>query len=169
MSQSPPLQRLSIGVVVERRKARSPWADFVWRPLAALPDAPDIKPWTVLRQDEERVTFYAGAAEVTLHAASAGFYRANLASGSPSLWIVLRPSVEPPFELVAVTADPSEGEAFTGAGNDLVEAVAMPTPVREAIESFLAGREGEQPFFKRARERADPQTLARQPAKGDKR
>ena len=50
-----------------------------------------------------------------------------------SLWVVLRPTgVEPPYELLAVTADPAEGEAFTEAGNDLVEMVAMPEPIREA-------------------------------------
>ena len=42
------LVSVPVGVVVERRKATSPWADFVWQPVAVLPDAPDAAPWTVL-------------------------------------------------------------------------------------------------------------------------
>ena len=71
--------------------------------------------------------FYAGAAEIALYRTETGNYRDNLASGAPQLWVVLRPTgVEPPYELFAVTADPAEGEAFTEAGNDLVETVPMP-------------------------------------------
>jgi hypothetical protein len=70
------------------------------------------------------------------------------------LWIVLRPgSGEVGFELLCVTADPAEGEALTGAGNDLVESVPMPTSVREIVEDFVAEHHVEQAFFKRERER----------------
>jgi len=169
MSHPRPLQHLPIGVVVERRRAKSQWADFVWQPTAVLPDAPQIPPWTVLAQDAETTTFYAGASELALFAANAGFYRDNLASGQPSLWVILRPTgLEPPFEIVTVTADPNEGEAFTQAGNDLVEQVAMPAAVRAALESFVAAHHVEAPFFKRQRDRADPQALARhRPMSGD--
>jgi hypothetical protein len=52
-----------------------------------------------------------------------------------------------------VTADPAEGEALTDAGNDLVEPVAMPAVVAEAINHFIAKHHVERPFFKRRRER----------------
>ena len=127
MSRPQPLQRLPVGVIVERRRAKSSWVDFVWRPVTVLPAAPDTAPWTALAQGAETATFYAGAFNLELFAAHAGFYQDNLATNQPSLWVVLRPTgVEPPFEVVAVTADPNEGEAFTQAGNDLVEPVAMP-------------------------------------------
>ena len=46
---------------------------------------------------------------------------------APLLWVVLRPTgAEPPYDVLAVTADPAEGEASTEAGNDLVETVPMP-------------------------------------------
>jgi hypothetical protein len=160
VSRSPPLHRLSVGVIIERRRAKSPWIDFVWRPVAALPGAPDTAPWTALAQDGEAATFYAGAADVELFAGSAGFYLDNLTSDHPSLWIVLRPTgVEPPFELVAVTADPNEGEAFTQAGNDLVEPVPMPEPVLAALKSFVATHHVEKTFFKRKRDSADPEAF----------
>ena len=72
-----------------------------------------------------------GAAEIELYRTETGNYRDNLASGAPMLWVALRPTgVEPPYEIFAVTADPAEGEALTEAGNDLVDVVPMPEPVR---------------------------------------
>ena len=63
-----------------------------------------------------------GAAEIELYRTETTNYRDNLASGAPLLWVALRPTgVEPPYEIVAVTADPAEGEALTEAGNDLVD------------------------------------------------
>jgi hypothetical protein len=148
-----PSQRLPVGVVVERRRSKNPWVDFIWRPVAVLPDEPETQPWTVLDEEDGATMFYAGAAAVELFASSSSFYRDNLASGAPSLWVVLRPvEGEQPFEIVTVTADPYEGEVFTQAGNDLVEAIAMPATVRSAIEAFAAAHAVETPFFKRKRD-----------------
>jgi hypothetical protein len=78
------------------------------------------------------------------------------------LWVAVRPTgVEPPLDIVAVTADPAEGESFTQSGDDLVEAVPMPPAVREIVEAFVAEHHVERPFVKRKRDRADPQALAR--------
>jgi hypothetical protein len=78
------------------------------------------------------------------------------------LWVALRPTgVEPPFEIVAVTADPAEGESFTQVGDDLVEAIPMPPAVHAIVEAFVAEHHVERPFVKRKRDRADPQALAR--------
>ena len=127
MSGVQPLTRIAVGVVVERRKARSAWVDFTWQPVAVLPGQPDTAPWTILSSDAETATYYAGTAEIALYRTETGYYRDNLMSGSPSLWVALRPTgVEPPYEIVAVTADPAEGESFTQAGDDLVDAVPMP-------------------------------------------
>jgi Protein of unknown function (DUF3305) len=157
-----PQQRLPVGVVVERRKLNHPWAEFSWRPVAVLPGAPDTAPWTTLDEQHELRRFYAGASEVELFAGSGSYYRDNLMSGEPSLWVVLRPTgLEPPFRVFAVTADPNEGEGFTQAGDDLVEAVAMPEPIREAIEAFVAQHHIETQFVKRQRDTADPEALAR--------
>ena len=162
MTKPAPLQRLPVGVVVEKRQLNNPWAEFSWRPVAVLPGAPDTARWTMLDEQHDVRRFYAGAHEIELFPGSGGYYRDNLTSGDPSLWVVLRPTgLEPPFEVFAVTADPNEGEAFTQAGNDLVEAVAMPEPIREAIESFVAEHHIETQFVKRQRDTADPEALAR--------
>jgi hypothetical protein len=148
--------------VVERRKAKSQWVDHVWRPVAALPGVPEVQPWTALEGDNEATRFYAGPAEVGLYRTDTAQYRDNLASGKPGLWVVLRPTgAEPPYQIVAVTADPSEGEAFTESGTDLVEPVPMPEPIRAMVEAFVAEHHVEQAFYKRKQRRADPEALAR--------
>ena len=157
-----PLARIPVGVVVERSKALSQWIDFTWRPAAVLHGQPAAATWTMLSQDAESATFYAGSAEVELHASETSNYRDNLSTGEPRLWVVLRPTGrEPPFELVCVTADPSEGEGFTAAGDDIVDNVPMPEPIRDMVDAFVAEHHVERPFHKRKRDRVDPEALAR--------
>src|SRR5689334_4799990 len=122
MSRVEPLLTIPVGVVVERRRSKSPWVDFVWRPTAVLPGVPDAAPWTMLDHDGDRASFYGGATTIALHRSDTSGYRDNLASGAALLWVVLRPTgLEPPYEIAAVTADPGEGEAFTESATDLVE------------------------------------------------
>jgi len=91
---------------------------------------------------------------IELHRTETTNYRENLASGSPTLWVNLRPTgSEPPYELLAVTADPAEGEAFTDAGSNLVEAVPMPPGISEIVGRFIAEHHVERPFVKRQRNR----------------
>ena len=170
MSRPVPLATTSVGIVVERRKAKSAWVDYVWRPIAALPGTPDTTPWTVLESDDEATQFYVGAVELGLYRADTSHYRDNLASGSPGLWVVLRPTGrEPPFEVAIVTANPSEGEAYTESGVDLVEPVPIPEPVQEMIEAFVAEHHVEHAFTKRKQKRADPDALARGGPRADER
>jgi hypothetical protein len=158
------LMRIPVGVVVERRKAVSPWADFLWRPVSVLAGEPAAAPWTPLAGDGDVHTFYAGSAVIELFRTETANYLGNLGSGAPSLWVVLRPTgSEPPYEVFAVTADPAEGEAFTEAGNDLVDAVPMPATIVETLEAFVAEHHVDRPFFKRRRDRPDPEALARRP------
>jgi hypothetical protein len=157
-----PVVRMSVGVVVERRKARSPWIDVIWRPAAALGGFPDATPWTELAPDGEAALFYAGQADLELHRSETANYRDNLASGSPSLWIALRQVIgEPPCAIAGVTADPAEGECWTEPGDAIVEAVAMPEPIREAVAAFVKQHYVGTIFSKRERDRADPEALAR--------
>jgi hypothetical protein len=102
--------QITVGIVVERRKAASPWIDFTWQAVT----------------------------------------------------VPLRPTdSDPPYRVVAATVDPAEGEAFTEAGNDLIEAVPMPSLIREAVTAFVAQNPAQDHFFKRKRDRANPEALAR--------
>jgi hypothetical protein len=154
------LTRIAVGVVVERRKAKSAWAEVLWRPVSVFAGTPEAAPWTPLSADNAVTLFYAGEAVIELHRTETTNYRENLASGTPSLWVNMRPTeLEHPYELLAVTADPAEGEAFTDAGSNLVEAVPMPQEIAEIIGQFVAAHHVERPFVKRQR---SGQTMATQ-------
>ena len=154
------LATIAVGVVVERRKAQSPWTDFTWQAASVLAGVPAASPWTKLSQDEGGATFYAGAAEIALYRTETGNYRDNLASGAAKLWVALRlTGGEPPYALFAVTADPAEGEAWTETGSDLVDTVAMPAPVQAQIARFVAEHHVERPFYKRQRDETDVQGM----------
>jgi hypothetical protein len=157
-------ETIPVGVIVERSKSMNQWAEFYWRAVGVLPGQPDTPAWTKLSDDGERTTFYAGTANVELYRTETGFYRDNLESGAPSLWVALRAADgEPPFTVAAVTADPAEGESFTETATDLVEQVPMPLPIQHVVAAFVAQHHVEQPFVKRKRDRADPEAMARRP------
>lgn len=148
------LARIAVGVAIERRKAKSAWTDFLWRPVSVFAGEASAQPWTPIASEDDAMLFYAGDAVIELHRTETTNYRENLMSGSPTLWVNLRPTgSEPPYELLAVTADPAEGEAFTDAGSNLVEAVPMPAGISEIIGRFVAEHHVERPFVKRQRNR----------------
>ena len=162
MSAVPPLASIPVGVVVERSKSSSQWADFYWRSIGVLAGAPDTPPWTKLSDDGERASFYAGSTEIELYRTETANYRDNLRLETPLLWVILRPAeADPPYELAAVTADPAEGEAMTEAGANLVDTVVMPKPVQDAVAAFVAEHHVEEVFVKRKRDRANPEAMAR--------
>lgn len=159
---SSPLPRIPVGIVVERRKSASPWADTIWQPVAVLAGLPDAAAWTVLSEGADATTFYAGPAEIALYRSEAENYRRNLASAAPSIWIALHSTGrEPPYQVAAVTADPAEGEALTEPGQAIIEAVPMPDVIRDTIAEFIEQFPAEPAFVKRKRDRADPEALAR--------
>jgi hypothetical protein len=165
LSVALPHASIPVGVVVERRRAASPWLDVVWRPVAALSGLagglPDTAPWTALSATADAATFYVGGAAIALYRTETEQYRSNLTSPQPSLWIALRPTGgDPPYRLFAVTADPAEGESFTQAGDDLVDAVPMPAAVHQVIAAFVAEHHVEQTHYRRKRDGADDEAPA---------
>ena len=149
-----PLLTIPVGVAVERRKGKSPWASELWRPISVFDGVPAAAPWTIIDVAEDVTTFYAGETVIELYRTEADNYRSNLASGSPLLWVILRHNEQgSTMELRGVTADPAEGEALTGAGNDLVESVPMAATIRKRLQAFIAQHYVERPMFKRQRDR----------------
>ncbi|MGY8676547.1 DUF3305 domain-containing protein [Bradyrhizobium sp. UFLA05-153] len=152
--RSTALAVIPVAVLVERRKAKSVWADFLWGPVSVLPGTPTAAPWTPLDTREDTTLFFVGQAVIELHRTETANYRDNLASGTPALWTALRPvaSERGPHEILAVTADPAEGEAFANAGTNLVEAAPMPPDVVEIVAQFIAEHHVDRPFAKRQRD-----------------
>jgi hypothetical protein len=166
---SAPLGSIPVGGGVERPKSASQWSDYLWRPAAVLVGVPDTPAWTVLEGDDERTLFYVGSSVIELHRTETPYYRDNLATRAPLLWVMLSPTEgEPPYKLVTVTADPAEGEALTLAGDNLVDTVPMPATIADTLAAFIAEHHVEREFVKRKRDRANPEALARRTREEDR-
>ncbi len=153
---------IPVTVLAERSPATSQWAEFVWRAVDVLQDAPDAAPWTVLRESDGRTLYLAGRAEVWLHPTDTDNYKHNLEAASSRIWVVLRPvDAAPGLALQCVTVDAGEAHLYADSGSDLLESLPMPGFLREATEVFVARHHQERGFFKRKRDRADPEAMAR--------
>jgi hypothetical protein len=170
-------ERLVVGLVVACRRIDNAWADTqlqtaAWRPVTIFPVPPDVAPWTPLGGGPQGAMYYAGAHEIALFSTDTASYRDNLGSGAPKLWVVMRPlGVEPPVEIVAVTADPAEGESHTEAGSNVVETIDMPPEVAAELALFVTEHHVERPMVKRKRDRRPPDGVrriggAREPSAG---
>lgn len=142
-----------VGVVVERRPSSSPWADHAWRIAAIVPEAPGTPDGHVLGQEGDVTLIYAGSSDVEFHRVETANYRDNLASGRAGLWVTLSLLPEEPgIRLIAVTADPAEGESMTEIGDHLVEVAPMPPEMAERLAEFVRVHHVERAFIKRKRE-----------------
>lgn len=143
---------IPVGVVAEWRKIDHPWQDHVWDLIAVLPGAPEMATGSVLSHSETSRQVYLGATDLVLATTETANYRDNLMRPPPKLWVVAQTDNDHP-RLTAVTADPTEGEAHTEAGANLVAVVPMPTEIASAIAAFVDQHHVERPFFKRKRKR----------------
>ncbi|HYE51313.1 MAG TPA: DUF3305 domain-containing protein [Azospirillaceae bacterium] len=159
------VERMPVGVVVERQPARSRWLDHVWRVAAVLPGDPETPPWTLLAEEDGTVRYYAGTAPLEAHSADTKVYKHNLEAPEPAVYVVLRPGGGPGsgpggWRLLLATVDPAEAHAHSDCGDDLVEALPMPQAVRDWLAAFVARHHVERQEWRRKRDRADPEILA---------
>ena len=154
--------RLPVAVLVERRPGTTQWAEWSWRAVEVLEEAPDLPPWTVLREEAGRTLFFAGLVEVALHPTDTPNYLENLAADPPRLFVVLRPGDSPPgMALLTATVDVGEAQLVADAGADMLESLPMPSGLREAVAAYVAAHHVERDFHKRRRDRADLEALGR--------
>jgi Protein of unknown function (DUF3305) len=151
-----------IGVVIERRKPKSQWIDVIWEAHAILPEPPEVAVGTSLGKTGDDELFYGGSFLLEAHTVETEQYRLNLNTHSPKIWVVLRPQPDNSLpEIAKVTCDPSEGEGFTETGWDIVNMIPMPEVIHAALLGFVEEHHVETPFYKRKRDRADPEALAK--------
>lgn len=147
----------TVGVVVERRPAKSRWADHVWRVVEVLDGAAGAEPFSRLAVlDDGTERYFAGNVDLTLHHTDTEAYQINL-TGDRVLYATLRPDETGahPYALHTVTASPHDACDYLDSGEDLVEAVPMPPAILAWLEAFCAAHHKEQPFVKRKRDKGD--------------
>ncbi len=154
-----PIERMPLGVVIERRELDNPWQEYAWRPVALIPGAPEVVEWKQVNSGKGWIHYHAATLPLELHRKETEFYVYNLESRPPVIYVVLRQSEEdgePEIEPFAVTASPAESQDFVDAGDDIVEAVPMPEVVLAWVQAFCDVHHVPEPHYKRKRKRLDP-------------
>ena len=154
-------ETMPIGVVIERRRSDHPWADHVWRPVAAIAGAPALDPlgpWTELRRGEDWVQFHSGTLTLELFRAETEGYKVNLSQHPPRVFVLLRREDDPdcahdyvPF---LVTVSPYEAQDYLDSGEEIVEGVPMPEEVVAFVQAFVDTHHKDEVFKKRKRDKA---------------
>ena len=145
-------EHFQVGVIVAKYHLDARWAENAWRPETVLPAVPSTPPWTRLVCNQRKELIYAGSFEVSLHSGATAYYRDNLTSGRPSLWIGMQCTKYDDCRILAVTVDPYEGEALTDWTSIIVEAVPMHPEIRRRVARFVGRFHQERSFIKRRRD-----------------
>lgn len=159
------VERMPVGVVVERQPGVTKWQEHVWRAVAVLPGSPMVAPWTELGREQgprgEIVRYYAGTAELVAYSGGdTRTYKHNIEAPEPSVYVVLRRAdTLSGWTLYLATIDPAEAHSHADTGDDLVERLPMPPLVFDWLSAFVAQHHVERMEWKRKRDRADPDAL----------
>lgn len=141
---------MAIGIVVEKRTARSRWTRETWRSTAVIPGGGPADPGCVLDSGPGWTRYYGGRLGLTLHRSGTAGYRQTLSTPQPQLYVVLRPrDDERGVEPFLVTACPFEAQDYLDSGEETVDAVPMPPPVAAWVQAFVDQHHVDEPFVKR--------------------
>lgn len=155
-----------VGVIVRRSKVDNPWIDHVWAAHAVLDEAPQTPPWTKLSSEGAEELYYAGSAFIDLYPSETGNYRDNMIDGAPQVWIGLKQAEGgSEVELVAVTADPTEGESLFESGL-IVGKAPMPAAIAAWVAAYVDEHHVERVFQKRQRDKSGPDPRKNPGARG---
>lgn len=157
-------EAIAVGVIVEKRKAQSPWIDHLWVPVAVVHGLPEAPPLTLVDRDSDMERYYLGSAALVLATNETANYRDNLMSGAPKLWVAMREeSQDATVSLLTVTADPAEGEALTESASNIVDVVPMVPEIAAFVASFVDAHHVEREFYKRKRDESGKDGRRRMP------
>ena len=146
---------IPLGVVIAHEKIDHPWQEYAWRPVSVFLGAPEIADWRELRRDATATHYHAATLPLELHPKEAMGYAANLETGEPLVYVVLRQGGDSgkPIDVGVVTASPYDAEVYGYDSSEIVGTVAMPAPLIELLEAFVAEHHVEEPFVKRQRQK----------------
>lgn len=148
---------IPVGVEVECRPGSSRWSRRVWRPVALRPGRHTMPDWSILSEEGGTTRYYAGTTSLIVRSAETALYKDNISARDPAVYVVLRRTPGPiGWKLLLVSVDPSEAQAHTEVGDDLVEALPMPAALQDWLASFVAGYHLDRTQWKRERDAKKP-------------
>ncbi len=125
----------TLAVVMERRAARSRWADVVWQPLSVLEsDEPRGAPRLLVKDGDYEQWLHPGFA-LEIHRDETEGYYMNVSSGSPRVFVAWRMEGDAALPL-QVTASYDEGGRWLDGGNS-VDGVAMPEAIFAWVGDYV--------------------------------
>jgi hypothetical protein len=132
----------TLAVIMQRRSARSRWAEVVWEPVSVLEsdEAPGAARLLV-RQDDYEQWLHPGF-ELAIHRDETEGYYLNVSSGSPRVFVAWRMDGEADGKDAArgvplqITASYDEGGRWLDAGNS-VDSVAMPDAIFAWVGDYV--------------------------------
>jgi hypothetical protein len=157
---------MPVGVVVERRDIENPWQDYVWRPIAVVPNAARGEHWRELQTGAGWVHFLAATFDLELHRGETEGYKTNLSQEQPLVYVVLRQGEEAgenDVEPFHVTACPFEAMSYNESGDEIVEGVPMPDDVAAWVGEFADLHHVEARFEKRKNKRHKDRPMGSRP------
>ena len=148
---------VALGVVAAREAVDSPWQDHCWRAVSVFLDPPPLTDgWRELRRGERFVHYHIANLNLELHRRETAGYIANLSCEAPSIYVILREGAEnggeEPIHAHLLTASAHDVEAYGHTPADIIGEVAMPEPLLELVEAFIATHHVEEKFVKRQRQ-----------------
>ena len=149
---------MPISVVVERRTAKGPWLDDLWRPIGVLPNAAAEERGRLLAEGEDWTQYQVGMLDLELFRGETEGYLTNLSQDPPCVYVVLRRIEEAEglaYTPFLATACPYEAMSYSEGNDDVVEGVPMPPEIQFWVQDFVARHHVDAPFQKRRNRRHD--------------
>ncbi|CUJ92579.1 hypothetical protein RUE5091_01235 [Ruegeria denitrificans] len=145
---------MPIGVVVRKTPGVTRWAKWNWRAVAVLPGAGPAD-WQELRREGEAVEYHAATLPLRLWTDETEAYMVNLSDGQPSIYLVLRDTLDGkrPMDAVLVTASPFEGQDYADTGEEIVEKIPMTEGLIAWVRDFTLEHHHDEVFVKRRRDK----------------
>lgn len=154
-AQSARTLSIPVGVLAEKRKPASKWADEYWVPVGIMPAGAGHKPGDLLVSDDSFSRYYLGEAEIFCHATQTEALVHNFESVAPAIYVILRRDEEGehalPWFVHMVTASPYDALDNQDSAEDICERVPMPASIAAAVMDFIDAHHVQQPFRKRKR------------------
>ncbi len=145
---------MPLGIVIRKSPGVTRWAGWNWSCPAVLPGAGEAD-WKPLRREGDAVEYHAATVELELWRKETEAYLAELATRSPSVYVILRETLchEPGIEVVLATVSPFEAQDYADTGEEIVEQVPMPAALRAWVGDFVARHHVPERFIKRKRDK----------------
>ena len=125
----------TLAVIMQRRNARSRWAEVIWEPVAVHESGEASGAARLLmRQDDIEQWLHPGF-ELAIHRDEIEGYYMNVSSGSPRVFVLWRMEAEQGLPL-QVTVSYDEGGRWLDGGNS-VDSVTMPPAIFGWIGEYV--------------------------------